>query len=1006
MSEKLLKIIIQLLAIVAKEDDVSSSEVRSILQFLKENTGEKAAQIYLNYFHECVEEIEQKIKTGEFDDTKLITELAVSVNLEFTQRQKLVVMIDLMELIISDGNMSERELELIYIIGLQFNFQPRFTDYVKSFVVNTDRDKFLKESILIIDGNIEPIKSRHLLIKSFPGMLVFFNIPKINTYFVKYIGNAKLLLNGNQIRPHQILPFPVGSSVKCQEVNPIYYSDVASQFRRDGKNNRISFVAEDISYKFKNGNIGLQNINIAEPTGRLIAIMGGSGAGKSTLFDVLNGNQSPATGSIRINGLDINKKAEQVEGLIGFVPQDDLLMEDLTVFDNLYYAAKLCFDHLEKIKLINLVNTTLLALGLSETRHLKVGNTLQKTISGGQRKRLNIGLELLREPTVLFVDEPTSGLSSRDSENIMDLLKELSLKGKMIFVVIHQPSSDIYKMFDKLLLLDVGGYQIYYGDPVEAISYFKNIADLLDKDEGECRECGNVNPEQIFNIIESKLVDEFGQVTQVRKIKPDEWHLHFKENIKKEEILESNDRPHKSLNIPNRINQLRVFITRDVLSKLSNRQYLIINLLEAPILALLLAIVVRFSASNGEYTFRENVNIPAFFFMSIIVALFMGLTISAEEIIRDRKILKREEFLHLSRLSYLLSKTVILFIISAIQTILFVVIGELVLEIRGMSTTYFLVLFSISCYANMLGLNISSAFNSAVTIYILIPLLVIPQLILSGVVVNFDKLNPVLASEDKVPLVGELMVSRWAQEALAVEQFKENEFEKQFYELDRKIAQAEYKTIYYIPYLESALDYSHLHMNTKDKAIAQDITGRLNLVRNEIKKELTFVGSEKFKAIEQISFSQFNTELFDESLEFLNILKKYYTIKRNNATKEKDKMISDISNSPEQKADFLTLRDQYQNESIIKLLKNTTAEIRIIEQNGELVQKVYPIYSKNEFPKSAFDFRTNFYYPEKYFLGTYFGTPLFNIAIIWCFTLFLFVMLYFDILRKIVTAKY
>src|SRR5690606_15110553 len=115
-------------------------------------------------------------------------------------------------------------------------------------------------------------------------------------------------------------------------------------------------------------------------------------------------------------------------------------------------------------------------------------------------KRLNIGLELLREPSVLYVDEPTSGLSSRDSENIMDLLKELSLKGKMVFVVIHQPSSDIFKMFDKLAIMDVGGYQIFYGNPVEAVVYFKRIIDTVDKEQGSCLECGNVNPEQIFNI--------------------------------------------------------------------------------------------------------------------------------------------------------------------------------------------------------------------------------------------------------------------------------------------------------------------------------------------------------------------------------------------------------------------------------------------------------------------------------------------------------------------------
>ena len=143
-------------------------------------------------------------------------------------------------------------------------------------------------------------------------------------------------------------------------------------------------------------------------------------------------------------------------------------MEDLTVFENLFYAAKLCFGDSSNAEIDNLVKRTLKNLGLMEIKDLKVGSPLKKTISGGQRKRVNIGLKLLREPSVMFVDEPTSGLSSRDSENIMDLLKELFLKGKLVFVVIHQPSSDIFKMFDRLIILDVGGYQIYYGNPMES----------------------------------------------------------------------------------------------------------------------------------------------------------------------------------------------------------------------------------------------------------------------------------------------------------------------------------------------------------------------------------------------------------------------------------------------------------------------------------------------------------------------------------------------------------
>src|SRR5262249_47597674 len=148
-------------------------------------------------------------------------------------------------------------------------------------------------------------------------------------------------------------------------------------------------------------------------------------------------------------------------------------------------------------KITERVERLLQTLGLYETRDLKVGNPLEKTISGGQRKRLNIALELIREPSVLFVDEPTSGLSSRDTENIMDLLKQLVLKGRVVFVVIHQPSSDIFKLFDRLLMVDQEGYPVYYGDPVDAVVYFKRVTGQVNSDEGQCSACGNVNPEQI-----------------------------------------------------------------------------------------------------------------------------------------------------------------------------------------------------------------------------------------------------------------------------------------------------------------------------------------------------------------------------------------------------------------------------------------------------------------------------------------------------------------------------
>ncbi|MCK5370786.1 MAG: ABC transporter permease, partial [Cyclobacteriaceae bacterium] len=410
---------------------------------------------------------------------------------------------------------------------------------------------------------------------------------------------------------------------------------------------------------------------------------------------------------------------------------------------------------------------------------------------------------------ILFLDEPTSGLSSRDSENILDLLKELSLKGKLVFMTIHQPASDLFKMFDNLLLLDVGGYQIYYGDPVDAIVYFRDIVHMIQRDQGSCITCGNVSVEQVFNIIETKVVDEYGKFTDQRRISPKEWGEHFK---KRQHLTIENEQavlPSTTFKIPSWIDQFKVFYKRDVLSKLKNKQYLIVNFAEAPLLGLIIGYFVRYYNPGDDnqlgYTFANNPNVPYYFLMSIIVALFIGLSISGEEIIKDRRILQREQFLNLSRSSYLSSKVTILFVISAIQTLSFVIIGNLLLGFKGMYLSYWLILFSSACFANLIGLIISSAFDSVITIYIMVPLILIPQLIFNGVAIEFDKLNPRISSSDRVPVLGELMISRWAFEAIMVRQFKDNEYEKHFYEYDKTIADAGYKTGFYLKELETNL---------------------------------------------------------------------------------------------------------------------------------------------------------------------------------------------------------
>jgi hypothetical protein len=380
--------------------------------------------------------------------------------------------------------------------------------------------------------------------------------------------------------------------------------------------------------------------------------------------------------------------------------------------------------------------------------------------------------------------------------------------------------------------------------------------------------------------------------------------------------------------------------------------------------------------------------------MSVVVALFIGLTVSAEEIIRDRKIRKRESFLNLSKGSYLWSKIIIMFVLSAIQTVTFVLVGNSVLGLKGMYSDYWLVLFTTSCFANMLGLNISSAFNSAVTIYILIPFLIIPQLLLAGVVVKFDKLNPILAKQGAVPMVGEAMASRWAYEALAVNQFKDNKFEKQFYKYDKSISVASYKKNFWKAKIQNKL--SKIETGYKEGKTNKDFENDILLIRDEIAKEQKILKSIKCEVFSKINVQQFNADVITGVFNYLKLVNDKYIAIENKARKESDELTSKLKNQ----LDIVQLRDDYENENLSQLVKNATnlTGENCLEKDGRLIQINDPIFCD---PTESNIGRAHFYAPRKKVFGAYYSTFWVNIIVIWLMSISLIVTLYFDVFKKV-----
>lgn len=1017
MSEAILKALMQLFALIVDIDaieEISEKERTIIRSFLSRQLNNELVERYMKMFDEYLVQYHQHtIAKDSIRDRKRTALTAVrilgiceQINEELEQRQKIYVIIQLIEYIAYGIEVREKELDFLQTVASAFNIHEQEYQNILHFVAFSLEQIPQKENVLLINSEQLPVleEVNHLCNKNLQGEISFLNITSVNTFVLRYHGREDLFLNGQNILPGFTFTFEHGSSIRGQSIYPIYYSDVAGIFSKFSISSKLNFIARDVVFKFKNSENGLQEFNMEEEAGRLVGIMGGSGVGKSTLLNVLNGNLIPHSGEILINGYNLNTKEdkEKLNGVIGFVPQDDLLTEDLTVYQNLYYNAKLCLDSFNEVQLKGIVTQILYDLDLYEIKDLKVGKPLNKVISGGQRKRVNIGLELIREPSVLFVDEPTSGLSSVDSEMVMNLLKEQTYKGKLVIINIHQPSSNLYKMFDKIIFMDRGGYQIYYGNPSEAVVYFKTKSHLANAKEDQCACCGNVDADQVLQIIESKIVNEYGKLSRTRKVSPKEWFVEFRKSVRKQPRKEplKEELPTNYYSIPGLLKQMKIFFVRDILSKLANKQYVLISLLEAPLLAVILGYFTKYfsgtTGNPGAYVFLNNENLPAYLLMSVIVFLFLGLNISSEEIIKDRKILQRESFLNLSRGSYLDSKILIMFMISAIQSFLYVLVGNMIFEIKGMMLGYWLILFSTSCFANMLGLNISSGLNSVATISILVPILLIPQILFSGVMVKFDKLHKSLTNYEYVPVIGDMMTSRWAYEALTVYQFKNNAFNRHFYDIDKEISDSYYLERFLLPTIQSKVDETLYYMNQAKNR--DQVRYNLRMLRDQTSHLETIVPEIDYASGDKLNFQSFDETVTSETNAYLKELGALFMGKIQEARKQKEKIEKDLMTELGGLEAYISFRNAHENKKLSDILLNRSDLEKIVEKDHLLIRKYEPVFME---PTSNIG-RAHLYAPFKKIGEISIGTLWFNTLMIWLSAIFLYLTLYYDLLRKII----
>ena len=473
---------------------------------------------------------------------------------------------------------------------------------------------------------------------------------------------------------------------------------------------QISIKVEGVSKKYNKKTYSLNPLSFEIKSKSITAIMGPSGCGKSTLLKLLNKEVNASTGTISLFGMNLNTNFSYLKKQIGYVPQDDIIHLELTVWQSIYYAAKLRLNNNSESEILDRINHLLKVLKIE-----KIKNNLNSAISGGQRKRVCIAIELLSNPLMLLLDEPTSPLDPQSIEEFLSILVQLKNEGTTIIMVTHKPEDLAY--MDEVIFLSENGYLIYKGNVSNYLSFF-NVNNTID--------------------VYSELSGE----------KADKWINKSSKDHQK--YIPVNQKIHLEKEKINWYSQFIWQTIRNIRIKTNDKLNTSILILQAPIIAFLIALIFK-EISLGVL------------FMICISSIWFGVNNSAREIVKEQSIYRRERKFNLAISTYIISKFTTLIIIASIQALLFSAVLFSTYQNSFVKLSSYIemsiwMIFIISI-SSLMGFLISALMSSTEKVMSLVPILLIPQIMLAGVITKIEN--------RLVEFISYLTFSRWGNEGFA-----------------------------------------------------------------------------------------------------------------------------------------------------------------------------------------------------------------------------------------------
>ncbi|HIP32441.1 MAG TPA: ATP-binding cassette domain-containing protein, partial [Crocinitomicaceae bacterium] len=377
MSERILQALMHLFAIIAKIDEVSEDTEEEKIQstkgqkiveeFLKTELSSEYIDKYLNVFSNYLVSTRGRIVSKKKDRKRnalhsvKILRICTQINKELSQRQKVIVLVRIMEFILLDDEVTEREINFAETVAEAFHISTEEYERVKFFIEFEGKQVDDRNHALYLYGKSMSnlLFSKSEIVQGLDSPILIIYIESVRSIFFRYLGKEELYVNGRMVSTSKAHLFNTGSTVRTNKSSQIYYSDIITRFTASKEDLQLTFKVENVVHSFESGKNAIHKINICTNAGNLVGLMGESGSGKTTLLNIMNGKVTPKYGSIKINGIDLHEDKELLEGVIGNVSQDDLLIEELTVFENLFFSAKLSMSQFSKVQLIRKVNKLL-----------------------------------------------------------------------------------------------------------------------------------------------------------------------------------------------------------------------------------------------------------------------------------------------------------------------------------------------------------------------------------------------------------------------------------------------------------------------------------------------------------------------------------------------------------------------------------------------------------------------------------------------------------------------